>query len=996
MLLSALIPALALASAVSATPVVEGRAAKVSTTKAATHTTVKVPSSSAKLPTHLSSTTRKTTSTSALPPPNTVSRSGSPPAASVSGFTVSAKPTAAGTSKVGLKINDGPPVTPNHSSAVAAAMTSLSRSDSVAYSKNFITVKASAVKAATTTTKKTTTTTSTKKSTTTTKAGTAAVKKATTSSKKSSTTTTTKKTSTTTKKSTTTTKATTLKHARRQQVKAVTTSTTTTTTTTSALQAGCTALEPSVPLVYNPLNTTIAGFWADAKYSTDALANVLPPAGYQTISTNGLGAVFATSDLNYLTMTQNLATYNTTQCARQCDAMAGCLAFNIYYQRGPQYTPSPSCLNPPPVTAIQCGFWGNYVNVSQATNTNTWRQQFGVVIAGSNIYWRYTPPASEASLGFKGPTPQTGALGVSSSKYISYGYMSTMNAATCANACLSLTASRRSISNSWYFFTGGVYTPCQSFNIFNLTQSGAVQSYVCVMYSDVAANSGTPSTTLTLGGVTYGTTYSYTYDLYPQDPGSISSTWSAAPQSTSASCDTLYAAGSTVTDYDGVTWNLACNYDVTGTTQTDLASVSAPDFYSCFDICNGITACDAFSFGWNTCFLKTVNSTTTASPYSNSNTDLAWKASSNYAGFSARAASTATVAATTLTQAWTGTYTTTITKFVGTAGTVIVQTPGTIAAASATTTASSVVLYYTGATDSGTATTIYTTTVAGPSVTTTIVNSNVKSTGTSTSVWATSTSTRVVVVGKTTSYTTYYTTSTATLYSTAYTSTTSYTTTSSILTVYPTPAACNGASLQGANYAFYANNYMGGQSTYGYPSFSPEAYKTINATKNGTTSYIAEDNDGANLQTIYGNANSDGTSMVIDNTFYVFAGRGSGYYTFQIPYADDITMIWIGSKAYSGWSRANNDLLQFWSGQAQTIISLSYYMTFGTYMPVRVMWANGGGAGSLQLNIWAPDGSFLLQNLGTGSNSAIMSQDIVTRPCNSALGAAFPSWGKEW
>lgn len=58
------------------------------------------------------------------------------------------------------------------------------------------------------------------------------------------------------------------------------------------------------------------------------------------------------------------------------------------------------------------------------------------------------------------------------------------------------------------------------------------------------------------------------------------------------------------------------------------------------------------------------------------------------------------------------------------------------------------------------------------------------------------------------------------------------------------------------------------------------------------------------------------------------------------------------------------------------------------------MWANGGGQGDLRFNIYAPDGSSVLSS-NAGQNSGVSSVDIVQYPCNSALGAKFPAWGKE-
>ncbi|KAI5205053.1 concanavalin A-like lectin/glucanase [Aureobasidium subglaciale] len=218
--------------------------------------------------------------------------------------------------------------------------------------------------------------------------------------------------------------------------------------------------------------------------------------------------------------------------------------------------------------------------------------------------------------------------------------------------------------------------------------------------------------------------------------------------------------------------------------------------------------------------------------------------------------------------------------------------------------------------------------------------------------------------------------------------------TTTVTIVYPTPVTSCGN--QGINFAAYSNKYTGGQATLGYPSFIPESYKKTLPSFNADTSYIAESNDQYGTWiNLYGYPFVDGTNLVLDHTFYLFASQ-TGYYSLNIPYTDDIQFVWIGNNAVTGWNRANADIIQFWSSQiaTQTPQTLAYYLTVGSYLPIRVMWANGGGQGDLRFNIYAPDGSSVLSS-NAGQNSGVSSVDIVQNPCNSALGAQFPVWGKE-
>jgi hypothetical protein len=193
-------------------------------------------------------------------------------------------------------------------------------------------------------------------------------------------------------------------------------------------------------------------------------------------------------------------------------------------------------------------------------------------------------------------------------------------------------------------------------------------------------------------------------------------------------------------------------------------------------------------------------------------------------------------------------------------------------------------------------------------------------------------------------------------------------------------------------YAMYSNVVAGWQGTSNYPMFTPEVYKTKAPTKSGSATYLGEINTSSQQVTIYGNSMQADTT-VMDQVFYLYAGRGTGWYTFDISSADDLEMVWVGPWALSGWNRANSQMLYHFFGPTNPA-TLSYYLTSGTYTPVRVMWANGGGPGLEQLQIWAPDGSTMLLSSAT-SNSGYMSPHIVQAPCNSSLGSAFPSWGKE-
>lgn len=104
------------------------------------------------------------------------------------------------------------------------------------------------------------------------------------------------------------------------------------------------------------------------------------PAGYELSFSNKQ----ASSNANNYMGVHTFDTYNTTACAALCDAVATCNAFNIYFERDPTVNPAPDCPNPPSFTNVKCTLWGSGVTAETAVNKGQFREEFQVVIAGSN------------------------------------------------------------------------------------------------------------------------------------------------------------------------------------------------------------------------------------------------------------------------------------------------------------------------------------------------------------------------------------------------------------------------------------------------------------------------------------------------------------------------------------------------------------------------------------------------------------------------------------
>lgn len=134
---------------------------------------------------------------------------------------------------------------------------------------------------------------------------------------------------------------------------------------------------------YGPVASpnTDAGFEAYPPFAT--FANFAPtPAGYSRVFTNLNASVQSPQyqGLFYLT------SYNTTECAALCNTATGCQSFNVFFERDPVIDPAPQCSNPPAQTDIKCTLFGGKISAANATNYGQYRQNFHVVIAGSNGY----------------------------------------------------------------------------------------------------------------------------------------------------------------------------------------------------------------------------------------------------------------------------------------------------------------------------------------------------------------------------------------------------------------------------------------------------------------------------------------------------------------------------------------------------------------------------------------------------------------------------------
>jgi hypothetical protein len=137
-------------------------------------------------------------------------------------------------------------------------------------------------------------------------------------------------------------------------------------------------------------DTTLA-FLENTEFSR--LANRAPqPVNYTRDYVDEHAASFSTTDyLMYL----ELESYDTVKCSAQCNDVAACKGFNIFFERKPTLQLGPNCLTSSSSTAIKCVLWGMQLDRRDATNSGYLNREFEVVIAGSNAYNKVgdAPPA---------------------------------------------------------------------------------------------------------------------------------------------------------------------------------------------------------------------------------------------------------------------------------------------------------------------------------------------------------------------------------------------------------------------------------------------------------------------------------------------------------------------------------------------------------------------------------------------------------------------------
>ncbi|MCJ1404873.1 hypothetical protein MMC11_008099 [Xylographa trunciseda] len=193
---------------------------------------------------------------------------------------------------------------------------------------------------------------------------------------------------------------------------------------------------------------------------------------------------------------------------------------------------------------------------------------------------------------------------------------------------------------------------------------------------------------------------------------------------------------------------------------------------------------------------------------------------------------------------------------------------------------------------------------------------------------------------------------------------------------------------QGLAYAIFPNTKTDGTvlayDAPAYSTFDPTVYKTANPQVSGQTTSLGV----TDCHTIYGNTPNNYEYVTVNHRGYIFAAQ-SGEHTFSFTSVDNIVMFWLGPKAYSGYTRANADIIQPWVAGASSAVTFKTTFVQGQYYPIRIIFANGGGPGNFKMSVQAPDGTVVVDD-ATGA-----SKILVQFSCDGVSAPPFPAFGAE-
>lgn len=143
----------------------------------------------------------------------------------------------------------------------------------------------------------------------------------------------------------------------------------------------------------------------------------------------------------------------------------------------------------------------------------------------------------------------------------------------------------------------------------------------------------------------------------------------------------------------------------------------------------------------------------------------------------------------------------------------------------------------------------------------------------------------------------------------------------------------------------------------------------------------------SNPITLYGSTQTFPlTYFALNHRGYIFA-EVTGTYTFSLSVPDDISMMWVGPTAYSGWTRANANVLNYYGSGATRTYQMD--LLEGEYYALRIMFGQAQGGAIFAASITAPDGTVILDS------DSSPSPYLIQYSCDGILAPEYPAFGSE-
>lgn len=279
-----------------------------------------------------------------------------------------------------------------------------------------------------------------------------------------------------------------------------------------ATSTSCQVQPTGVSLGPQATADTASAFLAFAPFAaaaSSAAAASAVPTGYVNTFSNLQASNNAYGYMGYTL----LSSYNAQTCADKCTKINGCQAFNIYFERDPTVNPdSDSCSDPHSLTQIKCVFWSGPVTSDNANNAGQWRNNFQVVIAGSNGYVNQsiaTPVGYKAGVylgnnAINAPSDCTGDDSFIGSRMLGNGVF---DSNLCAIAC-----NEQADYGRQHPPTDGSFNKlCYFFNTYILYKNGQPLQQYCALYDQTWSQSYATNNGYYYGSDHYTVGYSYSF-----------------------------------------------------------------------------------------------------------------------------------------------------------------------------------------------------------------------------------------------------------------------------------------------------------------------------------------------------------------------------------------------------------------------------------------------------------------------------------------------------